>query len=594
MAKGVGLELNFGSLEAARPQGATPARFRIALMGDFSGRAARGEVEIGADLAARRPIKLDIDTLDKVIKGFATDLILPIGKDGAGIEVSLGSIDDLHPDELFGNVDMFAELVALKRRLSSGKTAANAMGDLKAWGEEFGRKIAPPARKSAGNAVPSDRRLSDFAALVGGNVARKAEASSTDDLLARIVGPYVQALPDPDAADLQVAAEEALAGAMRLVLHHPEFQSVEAQWRMLDLIARSVETDQKLDIVLYDISAEELAADLAAGDDLAESGICQLLRESTPDGRGPFSAVCGLYTFEETPPHAELIGRMAQVAAHVRAPFFAAITPTFLETDIKDRHPLVAEAWDALRAMPEAGYIGLVSPRFLLRRPYGAKSEPIYEFDFEEFTEAEGLSGMLWANPVALVAILLAQSFRKNGPGLGLGSVMTLGGMPYHYVKDRFGDQVALPCTERNLTQAKTQATIARGYMPVVSVKGRDEVRLGSFQGLNGKTILGFWADVPAMAPRPKPAPAAAGAAAAPASGAAPAGAAAPAGPAEETAAAAPAEALDAELEALLASFGDDFGSAAPAAAAEAAPEAPPAAAEEEMDADLAALLASL
>lgn len=577
MSTQAGIELSFGTMGAAPLDAAKPQRFRIALMGDFSGRAARGEVAIGSDLAARRPIKLDIDTLEKVIKGFAADLILPVGRDGAGIEVSLASVDDLHPDELFGNVEMFAELVALKRRLSTGKTAASAVNDLKAWGEEFGRKFTPPARKSAGNAVPSDRKLSDFAALVGGNVTRKAEASSADDLLQRIVGPYVQALPDPDASDLQDAAEEALAGAMRLVLHHPEFQSVEAQWRMLDLIARSAETDQKLDIVLYDISAEELAADLAAQDDLSESGLCQLLCESTPDGRGPFSAVCGLYTFEETPPHAELIGRIAKVAAHVRAPFFAAITPTFLDTDIKDRHPLVAEAWDTLRAMPEAGYVGLCSPRFLLRRPYGAKSDPISEFDFEEFTPTEGLSGMLWANPVALVTILLARSFRKNGPGLNLGSIMSLGGMPYHYVKDRYGDQVALPCTERNLTQAKTQAAIGRGYMPVISVKGRDEVRLGSFAALGGGTILGFWSDVPALSPSVKAdKPRAAAKLEEPVAG-------------EADAAALP-DAMDDELAALLAGFGDDFGSAP--AAEEPAAEEP--AAEEEMDADLAALLASL
>ena len=196
--------LSFGAISTASQGAARPARFRIAIMGDFSGRAARGEVEIGADLAARRPIKLDVDTLEKVIKGFATDLILPIGRDGAGIEVALTSIDDLHPDELFGKVGMFEELVALKRRLSIGKTAASAVNDLKAWGEEFGRKVNPPARKSAGNAVPSDRKLTDFAALVGGGGARKAEASSTDDLLQRIVGPYVQALPDPDAAVLQI------------------------------------------------------------------------------------------------------------------------------------------------------------------------------------------------------------------------------------------------------------------------------------------------------------------------------------------------------------------------------------------------------
>ena len=568
---GLSLDMSFGSIAGNRPETAKPARFRIALMGDFSGRAAKGEVEIGSDLAKRRPIKLDVDTLDKVIAGFATTLVLPIGKKGQGIEVELTSIDDLHPDELFEKVEMFAELVALKRRLGSGSTAKGAVTELREWGREFGRKVSPPARTSAGNAVPADRKLSDFAALVGGKAKSRAKASPADELMSRIVGPYVQALPDPNAAAMQEAVEESLAGAMRLVLHHPEFQSVEAQWRMLDLITRSVETDSKLDIVLYDISAEELAADLAAQDNLLESGFAELLVEGTPDGRGRFSAVCGFYTFEETPPHAELLGRIAKVCAHVNAPFFGAISTGFMEVAKDDRHPLVAQAWDALRALPEAGYVGLTSPRFLLRRPYGAKTDPIYEFDFEEFTEAEGLAGMLWANPVALVVILLARSFRKTGPSLGLGQVMSLGGMPYHYVKDRYGDQVALPCTERNLTQTKTQTAIARGLMPVVSVKGRDEVRLASFQSLAGETVLGPWKDLPPPKPKAEVARAEledasddAGSAISDSDGA--------------------DEAMDDDLAALLAGFDDETPDDSSGDAA----------GDEEMDADLAALLASL
>ncbi|MEM7091017.1 MAG: type VI secretion system contractile sheath large subunit [Pseudomonadota bacterium] len=178
--------------------------------------------------------------------------------------------------------------------------------------------------------------------------------------------------------------------------------------------------------------------------------------------------------------------------------------------DIKkeDRHPLVVKAWDTLRAMPEAGHVALASPRFLLRRPYGAKSEPIYEFDFEEFTETEGLRGMLWANPAVLVTILLARSFKQNGKAMKLGSVMSLGGVPYHYVNDRYGDQVALPCTERNITLEKHEHSVQRGYMPVLSVKGRDEIRLGSFNSVAGREILGPWSGIPVPEPSPDVPPA--------------------------------------------------------------------------------------
>lgn len=501
-------QLAFGRMSADRPdpERLKRTRFRIALFGDFSGRAARGQIETGDALAARKPIILDPDTVEEVIEGFATDLVLPIGKDGAGIAVKLKELDDLHPDELYEKVELFDGLSGLKSQLSAGATADHAAKQLIGWGEEFGQAVVPPRKTSGGNTVRADLKLSDFQKLIGDTSGELAQASPVDDLLKRVVGPHIRKLPSPDVQAMQKAVDEALSAAMRMVLHHPEFQSVEAQWRSLDLIARSVEDDDTLDVVLYDVSAEEIAADLAAEEDLAQTGLVRLLTEEPLDeenGRGGYSALIGLYTFEETPPHAELLGRIGRVAAHVDAPFISAITPAYLDVRPEDRHPLVVEAWDTLRAMPEAGHVGLASPRFLLRRPYGAKSEPIYEFDFEEFTEAEGLRGMLWANPAVLVTILLARSFKQNGKAMNLGSVMSLGGIPYHFVNDRYGDQVALPCTERNITLAKHEHSVQRGYMPVLSVKGRDEIRLGSFNSVAGQEILGQWSGMPAPAPSP-------------------------------------------------------------------------------------------
>ncbi len=501
-------QLAFGRMSADRPdpERLKRTRFRIAIFGDFSGRAARGQIETGDALAARKPIILDPDTVEEVIEGFATDLVLPIGKDGAGIEVKLKELDDLHPDELYEKVELFDGLSGLKSQLSAGGTADHAAKQLIGWGEEFGQAVVPPRKSSGGNTVRADLKLSDFQKLIGDTSGELAQASPVDDLLKRVVGPHIRKLPSPDVQAMQKAVDEALSAAMRMVLHHPEFQSVEAQWRSLDLIARSVEDDDTLDVVLYDVSAEEIAADLAAEEDLAKTGLVRLLTEEPLDeenGRGGYSALIGLYTFEETPPHAELLGRIGRVAAHVDAPFVSAITPAYLDVKLEDRHPLVVEAWDTLRAMPEAGHVGLASPRFLLRRPYGAKSEPIYEFDFEEFTESEGLRGMLWANPAVLVTILLARSFKQNGKAMNLGSVMSLGGIPYHFVNDRYGDQVALPCTERNITLAKHEHSVQRGYMPVLSVKGRDEIRLGSFNSVAGQEILGPWSGMPAPAPSP-------------------------------------------------------------------------------------------
>ncbi len=499
----------FGTASQPRPARAdlNRQRFRIALLGDFTGRAARGLRETGAALAQREPILLDVDTVEEVIEGFATTLTLPVGEGGTGIEVALNGLDDLHPDELSSSIGIFEALSGLRSQLGVGSMADKAREQLKSWSETYQTPVRLP-KHSASTSVPADLKLSDFQALIGDTAGQLTPTGPLDALMAQIAGPHIVQAPDADALQMQKAVDEALSTAMRLVLHHPDFQAVESQWRSLGLLARRIETDASLEIVLYDISAEELAMDLAAQEDLAESGMFRLLTDvlDPEEGAGGFSALFGLYTFEETPPHAELLARIGQVAAHVDAPFFAAISPAFLDIAKEDRHPLVAKAWDQLRALPEAAYLGLAAPRFLLRRPYGAKSEPCYDFEFEEFTPQEGLSGMLWANPVVLQAILLAASYKKDGKAMQLGSLMSLGDMPFHYVNDRFGDQVALPCTERNLTTDPAQHALARGYMPVLWMKGRDEIRLGSFRALSGDEIAGPWGDGAPAAPKGGPA----------------------------------------------------------------------------------------
>ncbi|MBY6003060.1 type VI secretion system contractile sheath large subunit [Salipiger bermudensis] len=488
--------LPFGCLDAERPEDldAPRERFRIAILGDFSGRASRGTLAIGDDLARRRPIRFDVDRLDAVIAGFATTLTLPIGRDGAAVEVPLREIDDLHPDELYDNVALFEELDDLRQRVARGDS--RALAELHGWAEEHGQPMPASRPRAKGSAVPADRRLSDFQALLGDSPAFAHDSDAAEALIARIVGPHVQAAPDPAQPAMLAAIDAALSDAMRAILHHPDFQAVEASWRALDFLARRVETGPKLEIVLYDVSAEEWAADLSAQEDLAESGLFRMLAEAPrlDAQQGPISAVFGLYTLEETPPHAALLARMGKIAAWMNAPFVTAISPRFLDTPKQDRHPLVAESWDALRALPEARNLGIAAPRFLLRAPYGRRTDPIEPFDFEEFSLREGLHGMLWANPAVLSATLLAASVAKSGKNMRLGEIMSLGDMPVHVMTDAHGDQVALPCTERLLTTCSMAEVVARGFMPLLSIKGRNEVRQGSFQALGGDMLAGPWA----------------------------------------------------------------------------------------------------
>jgi hypothetical protein len=154
-----------------------------------------------------------------------------------------------------------------------------------------------------------------------------------------------------------------------------------------------------------------------------------------------------------------------------------------------------------LRSMSEAAYLGLAAPRFMLRLPYGKKTDPIASFNFEEFTASAGLSGMLWGNPAVIAALLAGQTYTLQGQKMNLGSIMSVGDMPFHYYTDKDADQVPLPCTERLMTARMAALMTSQAFMPLISLKGRPEVRLGSFASLAGKILAGPWPEVPPLLP---------------------------------------------------------------------------------------------
>lgn len=577
-------EVNFGTMRVAGSKSAAKktGKFRIAMLGDFSARANSGKLDTGTELGSRKPLKVDCDNLDATLKRLGVKLRLPLGGDGSAVELAVNSMDDLHPDQLYSNLPIFSELSGLRQRLKTQSTFAKAAKEVQAWA---GVTIArPPRRKPRSAVIPANGRLSDFARLIGAPTVAAKPTVSITEMLKQMVGPYVVPAKDPRQDQLVATVDSALAATMRSVLHHPDFQSFEGLWRSVDMLVRRLETDEKLQIVLYDVTAEEIAADLSKADALENSGLYKLLVEqpALDAAQGPFAVVIGNYLFEQTPPHAELLGRIAKIVAQTQTAFIAGVGTSCLDTKPADLHPLIREAWDALAAMPEAAYVGLVVPRFMLRNPYGDRTDPIDSFDFEEFTPQAGLSGMLWGNSAVIAGLLLGATFSQQGDKMKPGTVLSIGDMPFYYYTDSDGDQTALPCTERMLSSKMADLVSKHRFMPMLSIKAQPEVRLGGLGSVAGGPLAGSWKPVTGSSAEAAPE----AAAEAPAERKEEPAEAAEEAPVES----AEAPASDPELDKLLADLNPE------PAAEEAKTEeaAAPAEAEPEMDPELAKLLKEL
>jgi hypothetical protein len=117
---------------------------------------------------------------------------------------------------------------------------------------------------------------------------------------------------------------------------------------------------------------------------------------------------------------------MAKVAAAAHTPFIAGASPTVMQMDTwqelanpRDLTKIFTTpdyaSWRSLRESDDARYLGLAMPRYLSRLPYGAKTSPVEEFDFEEDTGAADHSRYTWANAAYAMAVNINRSFKLYG-----------------------------------------------------------------------------------------------------------------------------------------------------------------------------------
>ncbi len=126
------------------------------------------------------------------------------------------------------------------------------------------------------------------------------------------------------------------------------------------------QADEDVRIHIAQFSRADLERDLAEAANLRTTRMYTLLHAR--EWRGVF----GLYSFGPSAADIEMLGRIALLAANAHAPFIA-------EGAID-----MGEHWSELQQIPESSRLALALPRFLLRLPYGAKTDKIEAFSFEE------------------------------------------------------------------------------------------------------------------------------------------------------------------------------------------------------------------
>jgi type VI secretion system ImpC/EvpB family protein len=425
------MQFELGTRPRARSRREDDEPMRLLVVGDLRADAGSGR----APLASRPTLQVDVDNVDDVMQRLGPRLSMPAG------EIPFNQIDDFHPDRLYTRLELFEAL--RNQRTKPPGDVDDVLGRL------LGRSPTP-------DPIPPP-----------------APATGIEALIHNIVAPHVVKDTSGQTAMHLAAVDAAITGQMRSILHDARFQSLEAAWRGVRWLISNLELDENLQLHLFDVSREELLADIvAARGQLTQTGVYHALVDrwrNVPGGQG-WSAFVGLTNFGPSDSDIGLLAALGLIAAQAGGPFVGGADLTLAGDD-----GAALTGWNALRHSEAAPWIALAAPRVLLRLPYGKHTDPIESFAFEEIVGPPAHEQLLWGPASLAVALLTGRGFTESGWQMELGDHREIDDLPaYTFTRD--GERELQACAERFLTEAEIHRLLNAGLVPIASRRERNAV----------------------------------------------------------------------------------------------------------------------
>lgn len=284
--------------------------------------------------------------------------------------------------------------------------------------------------------------------------------------------------------------DELISDQLNEIMHHEDFQKLEASWRGLHYLVMNTETGTQLKIRLLNISKKELLNDLEKAVEFDQSNLFKKVYEEEYGtfGGNPYSVMIGDYYFGRHPQDMALLEKVSNVAAAAHAPFIAAADPKLFDLDgfasigvprdlAKIFESLELVKWRSFRESEDSRYVSLCMPRMLMRLPYGPDTIPVEGVNFVEDVDGRDHSKYLWSNAAYALGVRITDAFAKFGWTAAIRGVEGGGkveGLPAHTFKTDEGD-IALKCpTEVAITDRREKELNDLGFISLIHCKNTD------------------------------------------------------------------------------------------------------------------------
>jgi len=311
--------------------------------------------------------------------------------------------------------------------------------------------------------------------------------------------------------DFIAEIDQQISAQVNEILHDSQFQKLESAWRSLWYLVDNTEFRQNIRIGVLNASKEDLLADFQDCKDWQKSGLFKTVYTSEYNtfGGAPYGMMVSNYDFDMKNPDVEFLREVARVAAVAKAPFIGAASPAMFGKGDRTYSSLMRKGemyeifdqpqytkWNAFRDSDDAKYVGLVMPRFLLRKPYTIADQDVKDFQFEEDVRVEHHERYLWGNAAFAMAGRMTSSFASYGwynHIVGPTTGGTVPNLPLHQYEEAGKVRTQIP-TESLISEDVDMDLCNHGFIPLVMRKNSDNAAF--FDAPSSKRIPKF-ADTP-------------------------------------------------------------------------------------------------
>lgn len=487
MSDRAALELTLGSPSKGRRQ-PPDEPLRILFLAELSGETT-GEPDF-------EPHRIAFETLDAAFRSLAPQASIALEAPLAINEtVTFRDIDDFHPDALLRSLSAFRTLDILGARLGDPHTREDALTSL---GELLGADVGGSSDETPNSGTSSENEDESqmMERLLGGS-----SGSSPQTRAQQKVESFIQnVMSETDIKKPSVTADvgnqqiDALkTDAMRAVLLSQPLRNLERAWRSLEWLMQRLD-DQAVEIHAVDLPKDALATHLAANaEHLERSALHRLFCE--PSAGKSWDFFVGDYSFSMDAGDLLMLTTLGAVAAQAGAPFLAhgdlglcgcaSLDQLDVPWDWQLPDDELGELWSQVRSHPAAQWIGLATPRILLRQAYGPDTDPIDGFEFRELPARPGHECFLWGNPALGCAYLVGRAHAEERDFSAAGD-LEIEDLPAVLYDDGSG-QALQPPVEALIGERAMNAIQTGGLIPMLGRRDSTAVRCADLTAVSTK-----------------------------------------------------------------------------------------------------------